>query len=249
MDVETLIKKYIKSKEGSWSPTTLRTEAYRLRGLKKEHLIDPETLWNYLKKERGLKPYALKTSYIRASELAEYAMRTGFLPKGANLLKEYMRDHALKFRAAYEHRPVGISFSEAAERINSLPAGIREKAVQLLATGMRISESMSLSEEGTVVGKGGRVRVIPLASEYAAKEFDKSETTLRRALKKIGLTPHQLRKLCATELVKHGASEADLMQIMGWRTSQMAAVYVQAERQRELTEKISTKLKGVKIGK
>lgn len=234
-----LIEAYIESKKESWSPSTMKSEGYRLRGITKEHLTDPAALYSYLKDERKLKPYPLKTAFVRVGELVDFAMQTGVLPEGRNLVKAYMSEHANKFKQAYRPKSVGITFEEAAARINKIEdQGIREKALELLFTGMRVSESKTVTDDGIVEGKGGWHREVPLAKEMRARDFNRHRSTLYRHLKKIGLTPHMLRKLFATKLVEEGAREADLMKLMGWRSSAMAAVYVQAQREKELNEAI-----------
>jgi integrase len=249
MDFNQLIESYIKSKAKAWSDSTLQSERYRLRGLTAELLTDPEKLWDYLTIERGLKPYAAKTAFIRAGELLEFAMKTGKLPKGPNVLKEWMQENARKFKSVYKRKPVGITFDEALKRIMSIEdRGIREKAFELLATGMRVNESMTLTATGEVQAKGGGTRIVPLATEYKAESFNKSVATLRRHLKPLGLTPHMLRKLCATKARELGADLPDLMARFGWRSAQTASIYLQAEKEAELNKKLTSILAEIKKG-
>lgn len=243
LDLAKEIERYIDSKKSAWSPSTLNSEKYRLRGVTQEQLADPAALFAYLKDERKLKAYPLKTAFIRAGELVDFLMSEGKIPQGVNAVKLYMRENANAFKHAYAKKAVDVTFEEAAERINKMEnEELRKKALQLLYTGMRYAESLTLNSENQVVGKGGWHREVPMAKDVPADGYEASYTTLYRHLKKLGLTPHMLRKLCATKLVELGAQEADLMKIMGWRSSQMASIYVQAKRERSLMTELKKEL-------
>lgn len=56
--------------------------------------------------------------------------------------------------------------------------------------------------------------------------FTHSYSTFLRELKKVGLKPHDLRKLCATELKRQGMSDIDLMKAMGWESITTAKAYL-----------------------
>lgn len=241
MNLEKMIDAYIASKSGSWSKSTLNSEKYRLRGVQVSQLTDGAALYEYLSKERGLKPYPLRTMFIRVGDFVEFLMSAGHLPRGENKVKEFFKTNAQLFKHAYSKKEVAMTFEEAAKKLNAMEdENLRSKALQLLYTGMRYTESLSLLN-GSVEGKGGWHREVPMAATTPTK-YDQSYSTLYRALKKIGLSAHMLRKLCATKLVELGATEADLMKIMGWRNSQMASLYVQAGRTKSLTQKMTAHL-------
>lgn len=242
LDLQELILAYLDTQKNNWSENTLRSEKYRLRGVTLEMLMEPELLWKFFK-AKGSKPYAIKTAFIRAGEVFEYLMEKGHLPRQENPPKAFMKSEAKRFKHAYNPAKVEMTFEEACERIGKIENDVvREKAIQLLGTGMRYEESTKVGADGKVVGKGGYEREVPLAKELAVEGFDISYATVLRHLKKVGITPHMLRKLCATKHVAEGAQEADLMKLMGWRTSQMAAVYVQERRANELAEKMRQSL-------
>ena len=235
--MQTLIDQYIESKRNSWSKNTLRSEGYRLRGLTTELLGNPELLWTELTGKRSLKPYAAKTLMVRASSFVEYLIDVKILT-GTNVIKSWLRINANKFKYAYKAKKVEMTFEEATKRIATITnAGLKEKAMQLLVTGMRFEESVNV-RNGIVIGKGGLQREVPLANAYQASEFDQSYTTLYRELKKLGLTPHMLRKLCATKMASLGARESDMMALFGWRSMAVASIYVQAQRGTELTQRL-----------
>lgn len=235
--MEKLVNAYIESKKNAWSETTLKKEAYRLRGITLEHLDQPALLHQALK-EKGLKPYSLRTSLVRAGDFAEWLLERGEL-KGNNKVKAYVREHANEFKHAYHKKPVGMTWEEAVERIKTIKDdGTKQKAMELLFTGMRYSESETVATDGTVVGKGGWHREVPMAKEMKAKDFDGSYYKAYRALKKIGLTPHQLRKLAATKAAELGADIPTLMSMFGWRTVAMPALYLQDVKKNEVNERL-----------
>lgn len=243
LNLEKLYEEYIESKKDSWSPITMKTERSRLRGITLEHLQQPSALHTHLAQVRNLKPYPLKTAFIRAGEFVDFLMERKKLPLGINPVKQFMRDKANLFKQVYKKKEVDLTFDEAKKRIAKLQdEEVKEKALQLLYTGMRYAESMAVNDDGQVKGKGGWVRDVPNAKEFEAK-FSMSHTTFWRALKEIGLTPHDLRRLFATEMADKGAMEADLMKAMGWRSSNMASLYVQARREKELAGKFKQDLK------
>lgn len=235
-----LINRFLEARKTKWSASTLRTIPFRLKGVTMAHLQSPQKLYDYLSKERGLSRYTLNTTYINIADFAEFLVDEGELE--VSRLKKWKADNANLFKHAYTKKRVDISFAEALEKINQIDvADIRAKCLQLLATGMRYTESETL-EDGQVVGKGGYVRTVPNANQFKADDFTKTYGAVYKQLKKVGLTPHMLRKICATEHAKDGASEADLMNIFGWRNSTMAHMYVQARRTEELAERLAKKM-------
>jgi integrase/recombinase XerD len=128
---------------------------------------------------------------------------------------------------------------------------MRTMVVLLMTTGLRLSEALSLRKDGvdfnakemTVVGKGGKQRVVPLLSvtadtlsAYIKKypsdspfvfpgdtrtghaEIHNAEKTLRHACIRAGVkpfTPHQLRHFYATEMLRNGAKLEVVGRILG----------------------------------
>ena len=238
MDMQKLVTSYLESKKDSWSESTLRSERFRMKVLTAEHLANPQALYDQLLSEER-KPYSIKTTFVRAGELAEFAIEQGLL-SGPNKVKEFIEKQARLFKRAYVPKTVDMTFEQAVELIEKLPnEHDRAKATELLFTGMRFSESLTLTEDGRVETKGGGFREVSLAKDMVHKPFTRCHSTFYKNLKKVGLTPHMLRKLCATKLASLGATEADLMKIFGWRNSQMASIYVQAQREAEFRDKLN----------
>jgi integrase len=232
--VTAIIERYLASKAGSWSAATLKSERSRLTGVTLELLQDPAALYTFLKDERELAPYSLRTAFIRAGEVVEFAMSQGDLKSGENKVKRFMEERAKLFKHVYQKKHVEVTFEEAAQRIAKMEnESSRARALELLFTGMRWAESESF-EDGKVVAKGGATRSVALSANVNHVEYEANYTTFYRHLKKVGLTPHMLRKLCATKVVERGADVADLMKMFGWTNSNTAMIYVQAQKEKEL---------------
>lgn len=219
---------YLNSKINSWSYATYKAEASRLASIPDELLNEPQKLYQHFVAQ-GYKPYTIKTLFVRASQLAEF--------HGSLKVKHFMRDNARLFKHAYQPKKPGLTFDEAREAIAKIAdVDVREAALGLLTSGLRISEAQQHSRvQGLVVGKGGASRAT-VASKPLTKEVVRK---LRKELLTIGLTPHMLRKLAATRVAELGGREADLLAIFGWRSAQVASYYVQSTRSAELLEKLS----------
>lgn len=173
-------------------------------------------------------PYTVKTMFIRTCQLKAF--------EGDNRYDNYMASNANAFKHVYQSKYVKYSFSEARQLVAQIRhEGARKIAELMLATGMRIHEALKYDGSGSVVGKGGKSRPI-----FSKVRVDKelSETIVRRYCKEVGLCPHDLRKLAATELAKAGLSEADLLFTMGWSNIQTASRYLQPTKQDELAKKV-----------
>ena len=236
--MQKLIDQYIESKKNSWAPKSCTTERSRLNGLTMELIKNPDVLYKHLVEKDNLQPYAVKTKFIRIGDFYEWAMGAGHIKSGRNVIKDYMKDHANRFKNAYSKKPTGVSFEEARRRIAKInDEAAKMKALQLLLTGMRYEESTTLDAKGMIVGKGGKRRHVPNAPTV---EYDKTYGAFYHQLKKVGLTPHVLRKAHANELVDLGATIPDLMSLMGWSSVQTPASYLEAHSKNELVEKFKS---------
>lgn len=223
---------YIQSKEQAWASSTLQTERARLYKLGAlfnfSPLPEPAQVYATLVKH-GYKSYSIKTSMIRLGEL--------HAP-----IKLWMKQNAQLFKNAYVPRRAPMTFQEALDAIKQLPTEQMQRFARgLLASGLRISEAFKVRADGTVVGKGGRVRQVP-NNELVANTPGCSNTHFRNALRRIGLTPHLLRKIAASRAVELGAREAELLQIFGWTNMQTASYYVQGYRADEVSKKLAMEI-------
>lgn len=219
--MQTLIRDYIDSKTLSWSPTTIKKESHRLLGLAQKIDGSPEKLWKEFE-VRGFKPYTKKTAWISVSRLWDWAIEECRLPS-PNPYKKWKNRHQRLFKNVYDKKIPDITYNEVAKKLSEIEDPvIREQAFCLLDHGMRVGEYNTWSD-GCVIGKGEKPRKTFGSS---TPEGDLKYWRFYKALKKIGLKPHDLRKIRATDLVKHGVSEADLCKIFGWASFETASSYL-----------------------
>lgn len=223
-----LIKKFIKSKQYAWAPGTQRSVTKRLSAIGRElaSCNDGATLYEELSKT--LKPYSLKTTFYNVSSFTDWLIETESI-EGPNNIRQFMKKNARLFKNAYVKKdiPNEIDIAEARKRISKIAnIDVRRDAELLLGSGLRYEEATTLSD-GYVVGKGGKKRrVFGLSSTQRRVNTDYQ--TLYRNLRKVGLTPHMLRKLFATGLVRKGVDFKTLMDMMGWSSTETAASYIQS---------------------
>jgi hypothetical protein len=223
------IDAYLKDHETAWAPTTMQSEAPRLRARSSELKHGPAHLYEVLQSE-GMKPYAIKTLFVRVCKLEAW------VNKGSEF-REWMKKHNNRFKHAYVKEDIGITFEQAVERINTLDEPYKTLALEMLQTGLRTCE-LDQIENGMVIGKGAKRRPV-----FGTISLTVPRHVLRAKLKAVGLKPHTLRKLCATRLAERGASPQDLCKVFGWSSITTAYQYLQSkdnDRLRELVEK-STK--------
>ena len=216
------IESYLEHKESSWALSTYRSEKSRLNAQAASLHLSPKELHKRLT-EQGMKPYSIKTLFIRLSDLEKFAK----LPAS---FAAYLESHKNRFKHVYQAEELTITYEQAQALIGQLAQPYRSMAEGMLQTGVRISEAYGV-EDGRVVGKGGKPRkVFGIIKETAPK------STFALKLKEIGLKPHTLRKLCATRLADKGASAADLCKVFGWSDIRVAHKYLQAKADAKLQE-------------
>jgi len=238
---------YIESKKLAWSPTSIKSEWARLRqGVKISASCQSATEFFAAMQQAGQKPYSIKTMFIRMSELAKFA--TG--GEIDNEFSRFLRMNALVFKNAYKREKVGVTYLQAVAAIQTIcNIQIRNIAQFMLQSGLRVTEAINYDGSGEVIGKGNKRRVV------YCKDSSKALATeglpplmymdIYKALKDVGLKPHTLRKLAASQLVAAGFKEADLMEVMGWNSMQTAAIYIQPANETDLKRRVQEALHGV----
>jgi len=223
------INKYIESKQLAWSPTTIKSEQARLHAAL--DLINKGAEQLYHEGLKRYSPYALKTLMIRVSAFVDFMGSTD-----ANPFRSFLKTNARLFKNSYTKEEVGITFDEAWKRVNLMDDPVAKQAAQLiLKTGLRSAEVLKYDGSGFIIGKGSKIR--PVMSNEALSEEMRSELTyskLHKALAKVRLKPHTLRKLVATQLVEAGVREMDLLKILGWSSLTTAVSYLQSKTNKEL---------------
>lgn len=218
-----LIDNYLNAHQLAWAPTTLKSERSRLLAVSSIIASGPRAM--YEAKSAELKPYALKTLFIRLTDLERWANRSwGY---GA-----FMQENARLFKHVYTKELTNHgSISQISALLSQIPNDhLRTLAFGLLRNGMRISELTSYDKRtGLVVGKNRRRRHLLSPSSLPDQHCSARDlTALRRELRKLGLKPHTLRKAAASALAREGRLSAeDLMRAMGWSNIQTAASYLQ----------------------
>lgn len=207
------IEEYIESHAKVWASSTLRSERHRLNAMAKG-LDSPESLWGLL---QDYAPYSRRTYFTRASKFMEWC--------GNNSFTVWAGKHPHLFRNAYTRRQPIVSYESAKQAIAKIKHDASRLAAQLmLSTGMRYCE-LETFDGVRVIGKGGKERRIFTECKPVVVDYQ----VLYRTLKTVGLKPHDLRKLFASELVRRGANEFELTRIMGWSNMQTALSYVRSD--------------------
>lgn len=230
----TVIESYLAKKELAWSPKTLYSTRCVLLKVAPYLTGEPRALWDFIKETQ--QGYSRVTTWVRVCGFWDFAK-----PGEENPYRVFRSENSRLFKDQYNRRPARESMKEATVKIRSIkdPA-TRKKAMELLYSGMRWSESFTL-KDGYVNGKTGERKVsVP---KIAGPEYTASYRTFVRALKDVGLKPHTLRKIALTECSNHGASVFELMQIAGWKSLAAATAYigVREERVEQIMGEIRTK--------
>jgi integrase len=225
MDKLVMVDMYINENSLAWSQTTMKSERARLAAI--AHSLDgsPATLWRVL----GVKtPYTRLTTWTRVMHFWDWALENKFV-NGVNEYAAFKAKNRKQFKNVYQRQPAKLTYQEAKERIEGIsdPA-IKAHALRILGSGLRWAESQIVSD-GKVIGKGAKSRDVYVPA-ISGPIYYGSYQNFRRQLAKAGLKPHDLRKIFATELVRNGAGEFELLDIMGWQSIGTATSYVKADK-------------------
>ena len=219
------VNQYIKSKQGSWAATSTRSESSRLHTiLAFLSMTDAEKLYSQLA-AAGKLPYTIKTTFIRVGDFFEYCY-----PSHPNPYKDLLKRDSKRFKNAYIPERLAVNFNDAKEKISEMKdERCRKLAYFILHSGLRAREALSYSgsDSGWVMGKGARMRRVFNSELAPVRNEGVTYLTFYRSLRAVGLKPHTLRKLAATEMAKGGLKEADLLHVMGWSSMQTASIYLQ----------------------
>lgn len=236
MDVLALIEKYIESKQEAWSPTTLRSELSRLMAHSNDACCtNVSELYGELKVT--MKPYAIKTTLVRLGEFRQWLIDGGYVADKKNPFKVFLKTNANKFKNAYKTEVIEITYEEAKAKIELIEqSALRIAALQLLEGGLRSCELGTIGYDyGYITGKGGKRRQLFLRPQLSASAFRGSYNQLYYALRKIGLKPHMLRKLCASRFARQeGVDDIDIMEAFGWNSIETSKRYRQPRKREEL---------------
>lgn len=232
---------YLESKEGGlWSETTMRSESSRLRKLEpmlSRANFDPATLLKLLRAE-GYKEYTIKKSFVRLDNMFAWALKRNLVDR--NVFGEWLEDNSYVFKNAYKKKQLsGVTYESALRGIENLDVSkdVRDALTFLLKTGLRLHELGKVEREGeslVVVGKGGKKRRIFYKGELTPFLTQVSSHRLRSALAVLDLTPHDLRRLYATRLLKKQIPIHDVAKATGHSSIETLLKYLQTSSDDEL---------------
>jgi integrase len=217
--MQDAIKRYLEDKELAWSATTKKAEGYRLAAVAAHLSKGPESLWKNI---QHLAPYSRVTLWTTVT-----AFFSWLKPSETNPFRVFRAKNKRLFKNCYVRRPAKLSIEEAHKAI-ALISDAESKALALfiIESGCRFAESQTF-DGGWVNGKGNKRREV---LNHSAKpvNYGKSYATFRRELAKVGLKPHDLRKIHMTWLASQGADSFQLKAVAGWSDIKTAESYVNA---------------------
>ncbi len=220
--MEALIERYIEDQKYAWAETTQRSERHRLASVERQIDNGVDAVWISL---AGLKPYSRVQTWNRICHFIDWCIENGHR-SGPNEFKQFRKKNARQFKHVYERRVPTVTYHQARKLIEGIEdEGIREKCLELLGGALRWIDSARREGEFTR-GKGGKLRRV-----YAPESRDTGPVgydAVYRTLKKLGLTPHQLRKIRLNHLKDKGATIYELMEIAGWQDPKTAMAYLKA---------------------
>lgn len=235
---EILVSKFFESKIYAWAPSTQKSQKARLNSVL--HLIgkDPNEVWSWLESHQA--PYTRTVTWGVITEFYDFLISIGEVTS-ENIYSKWRKANRRQFKHVYERKQPSFTFEEAKEKILSIKdEGIRKKALELLGSGMRWSESFTY-ENGKVVGKGSKKRTV-YKPKISGPEWNGSYSTFWLRLSEVGLKPHDLRKLVATRLHKSGMSVFDLCHHMGWSDPKTAMAYIQPDKEKTMLTNVKKAL-------
>lgn len=206
--------KLLERKARAWAPTTLRSETARLRTLVRllETESRPASVVAGLARAYG--SYAAATAWVRVRQLAEEA------GEDVRAWDRAWRDRPREMRQAYRRRLVDLTPAQVLGKLAHVEdVDVRAAAAHMLRNGLRACEAGQAG--GSVVGKGAKEREVLFPGGVAV-----SYGRLHRALRKVGLRPHDLRKVFATDLWRRHPDVVDVAKVMGWQSFETARSYV-----------------------
>lgn len=245
MDFQLLVDEYINSKQFAWARTTLKNERARLS--KHGHVVlqDPMEVYKELKK--SMCDYSIKTTLARLSKFHEWLVESDKILPSKNPWRNFLTTNALLFKYAYQIERLTVTFDEAKERIQLLDEPYRQAAMQLLEGGFRYCELRTFNGFH-VIGKGSKPRTVFVREELKKFKYTGSYSALYIRLKAIGLKPHTLRKLCATEFSRHpDVKDQDTCKIFGWSSIETSLKYRQPHNDTRLGNMLQSVVNKVKV--
>ena len=236
--IEVWVNDYILSKKNSWARTSKKNERYRLQAHGHNVFANPDDVYESLKKT--MHPHSIKTTLVRLGQFYDYLVESDKIPPSKNLWKLFMKSNAMIFKHAYQIERLTVTFDQAKALVQLIEEPYRSAASQLLEGGLRYCELHTFNGE-RVIGKGSKPRKVFLREELKAFRYTGSYSALFVRLKAVGLKPHSLRKLCATEFSRHpDVKDQDTCAFFGWNDIGTSIKYRQSHNDERMSEMISS---------
>lgn len=234
------VDQYIGSKSMAWARSSIKNERARLRKHGHKVMDKPEEVYQDLKKT--MRPYSIKTTFVRFGQFFQWLIDNDKIPPAKNHWKLFLQSHALLFKHAYQIERLKMTFDEAKVLVDSMTEEhYRQAAQQLLYGGLRSCGLRTFDGE-QVIGKGSKPRAVFFEGDLKNFRYKGCYSALYKRLKKIGLKPHTLRKLCATKFsTQPGVTDIDTCEIFGWESIETSKKY----RQPQARERLSQLLQGI----
>jgi hypothetical protein len=228
--VEQHYAEYIREKSTAWAASSVRSESQRLNRF--IHLVDGDAAKLFAALQE-LGSYSRQTYWTRASAYWDWLIETG-KAQAPNPYATWIAKNRRVFANAYVRKPCPVTFDEAWALLDRIGAeDLRNGAKVLLWAGLRWCEIHTITPDGYVTGKGGKVRKVYLPPEAAGPLPGRNRySAILRELKKLGLRPHKLRSIRMSNLVERGANVFELKAYAGWSDLKVAESYVIAREQR-----------------
>jgi hypothetical protein len=220
------VEQYLLSKRNAWSESTLKNARPMLLAYGADILsLTPEQFYDSL---AALGDYSKKTLFIMAAGYYAFCF-----PQVPNPFTAFRKDNRNVFKHAYKKKTVGTSYAAVKAALEGHDdIAFRTKALHLLSSAQRWTESATSDGSGSITGKGGKQR-----SDFGHGVLSSSigyATFRRRLADCCGITPHALRKLALTRAASRGATAADLCAIAGWSSIATAISYLQPQEKERL---------------
>lgn len=216
--------------ESGHSPKTVKSIKERLSALLNKGLLSNDA--NKMNK-------ILTNNYSQRSKLATWSDLTKFYDylqatkqvDPPNPFKKFKSLNKSLFKSDSNRQHINFTFDEAKEMISKIKdPRFMAKATELLHTGLRWQDSLSIDQNGYCVQKGGKKRKvfvignIPIGNSTLIKS---NYHAFLKALKKVGLKPHDLRKIFANHCVKElGLNVYEIQRLLGHSSINTSQYYV-----------------------
>jgi site-specific recombinase XerC len=153
---------YLEAHENLWAYSTWKSTKARLTKLGTTIDLEPEKMYHDLESVHNLAPYTIKTTLSVVSSYFDWLAEKGHFAGNPLLGFKKKLNRMGKQRNAYKRRVIGRSFSEVSLEIEKKISNkaIRDHALFLLNSGLRISETYKVDKDNYVVGKGNKRRKV-----------------------------------------------------------------------------------------